>query len=506
MSQLQHVFPVEARIEELYDTVYPIEGHQRIIHPSRRGAKPIFGTALGSMVPGDDDRLLQRRRQYYRVDFQDFLEYATSCDPVQARLTMIPNHTAIIYDSLESSASNRQVVASYSFGNTRLGISILDALVARDEMFITVIMRFAPLTLRTDASSREEKHSFGSTLNFQHGQIAECGATITFAPDHLEREADAGSLLEWDRAYWLPPLDDDREWRFNVSGVYTNSLLDELELTPEQKLLSQEAISAIREQGNDNHKANGVYFEIARLGLSLPSYIDFMYDLVVTERQRVGFRAKPTAGKRVRRKRKLGRPVYKIIKSIRIIRPNALIQHTQTFKNWTAPSYGFFVRGHWRHYEESTKKGRDAEGNIVSGKTWVRQYEKYTDRGEVATDGERRTRNPEVTIGIKQTISYARDVIESYERSTEIDRDVEKIQGPTSEWMATERAKLSAGLRYAILKRDGFRCILCGKDASSENYVKLEVDHIIPVSRWGRTVESNLRSICRDCNRGKSSS
>lgn len=65
-----------------------------------------------------------------------------------------------------------------------------------------------------------------------------------------------------------------------------------------------------------------------------------------------------------------------------------------------------------------------------------------------------------------------------------------------------ERQRLSPSLRYEILKRDGFKCKLCGR--SSSNGVELEVDHIIPVSKGGKTVKSNLRVLCKDCNRGKS--
>ncbi len=64
-----------------------------------------------------------------------------------------------------------------------------------------------------------------------------------------------------------------------------------------------------------------------------------------------------------------------------------------------------------------------------------------------------------------------------------------------------ERAKMSNRLRYEILKRDGFRCVLCGK--SQTDGVKLEVDHIKPVSKGGKTEESNLRTLCENCNRGK---
>lgn len=65
-----------------------------------------------------------------------------------------------------------------------------------------------------------------------------------------------------------------------------------------------------------------------------------------------------------------------------------------------------------------------------------------------------------------------------------------------------ERAKMNDSLRYDILKRDGFRCQLCG--ASAKEGVKLHIDHIVPVSKGGKTVASNLRTLCYRCNMGKS--
>ena len=65
-----------------------------------------------------------------------------------------------------------------------------------------------------------------------------------------------------------------------------------------------------------------------------------------------------------------------------------------------------------------------------------------------------------------------------------------------------QRRAMTPSLRYDVMQRDGFRCVLCGRGA--EDGVKLEVDHILPVSKGGKTVKSNLRTLCLDCNRGKS--
>ncbi|MBR3743160.1 MAG: HNH endonuclease [Clostridia bacterium] len=69
-------------------------------------------------------------------------------------------------------------------------------------------------------------------------------------------------------------------------------------------------------------------------------------------------------------------------------------------------------------------------------------------------------------------------------------------------FMRQQRALMSDSLRYDILKRDGYRCRICG--ATQADGVKLHVDHIIPVSKGGRTEPSNLQTLCERCNLGKS--
>lgn len=64
-----------------------------------------------------------------------------------------------------------------------------------------------------------------------------------------------------------------------------------------------------------------------------------------------------------------------------------------------------------------------------------------------------------------------------------------------------ERIKMNSSIRYDILKRDHFRCVICGR--SAEDGVKMHVDHIIPVSKGGKTEYSNLRTLCDTCNFGK---
>lgn len=69
----------------------------------------------------------------------------------------------------------------------------------------------------------------------------------------------------------------------------------------------------------------------------------------------------------------------------------------------------------------------------------------------------------------------------------------------TLQWVAKPVTK-EEGLR--ILKRDHFRCRYCGLDgkASFENALIMGVDFVLPRTRKGRKVPSNLVACCRPCN------
>lgn len=57
-------------------------------------------------------------------------------------------------------------------------------------------------------------------------------------------------------------------------------------------------------------------------------------------------------------------------------------------------------------------------------------------------------------------------------------------------------------LRTAILERDGHRCTLCGKTPADG--IRLEVDHVLEFEDGGETTYENGKTICSECNKGKS--
>jgi hypothetical protein len=69
---------------------------------------------------------------------------------------------------------------------------------------------------------------------------------------------------------------------------------------------------------------------------------------------------------------------------------------------------------------------------------------------------------------------------------------------------------ISPKQRNRILERDGFTCQRCGATAGDQSSynpdrkVRLHVDHIEPDSQDGPTSDDNLRTLCSDCNQGRS--
>jgi hypothetical protein len=64
-----------------------------------------------------------------------------------------------------------------------------------------------------------------------------------------------------------------------------------------------------------------------------------------------------------------------------------------------------------------------------------------------------------------------------------------------------EREKMTAQMRYSVIKRDAYRCRCCG--FAVQDGAHLHVDHIVAVANGGRTEMGNLQTLCTVCNLGK---
>lgn len=69
-----------------------------------------------------------------------------------------------------------------------------------------------------------------------------------------------------------------------------------------------------------------------------------------------------------------------------------------------------------------------------------------------------------------------------------------------------QRALMTPQLREKIKKRDKNTCQQCGISVRDEPNLLIEIDHVIPISKGGTTIEDNLQALCWRCNRTKGAS
>lgn len=141
----------------------------------------------------------------------------------------------------------------------------------------------------------------------------------------------------------------------------------------------------------------------------------------------------------------------------------------------------------WTHYgrpPQYREMGRPP--STVGGKayvkrfgTWNKALARFVERVNADSEGK-----PEVPQGASVSFNN------TDERSTKT-----QAQGPRD---------VPLGLRFKVLRRDNFRCVLCGDNPPANPGCVLNVDHIIPWSKGGATVIENLRTLCAPCNLGRS--
>lgn len=73
----------------------------------------------------------------------------------------------------------------------------------------------------------------------------------------------------------------------------------------------------------------------------------------------------------------------------------------------------------------------------------------------------------------------------------------------TDEYVHKTKRNIPISLRYQIMKRDDFKCVLCGASPAKDPTIELHIDHIIPWSKGGESTMDNLQTLCSVCNLGK---
>lgn len=118
---------------------------------------------------------------------------------------------------------------------------------------------------------------------------------------------------------------------------------------------------------------------------------------------------------------------------------------------------------------------------------------------------------PKVTFSISITLThgYYRSKQEVFHQD-EILHLISRLNNTTNgfyndraTWEAlcrVERGRVSNRMRFSIYRRDGYKCCICGKHGSAE---ELEIDHIKPIAKGGKSTYDNLQTLCKKCNQQK---
>jgi hypothetical protein len=91
----------------------------------------------------------------------------------------------------------------------------------------------------------------------------------------------------------------------------------------------------------------------------------------------------------------------------------------------------------------------------------------------------------------------------NYANSGDLDSPTQRASASIPSRRTTGRAP-SLRLRWKVLQHDRFTCCGCGRSPATTAGIELCVDHIIAWSNGGETTLANLRTLCSDCNLGKS--
>lgn len=97
----------------------------------------------------------------------------------------------------------------------------------------------------------------------------------------------------------------------------------------------------------------------------------------------------------------------------------------------------------------------------------------------------------------KRTVFYDNDIYSLIKRLNNKNGSFYNDRGIWDSLCRVERGKVSNKMRFEIYERDGYRCRKCG---ISQRNANLEIDHIIPISKGGKSTYDNLQTLCHKCN------
>ena len=139
-------------------------------------------------------------------------------------------------------------------------------------------------------------------------------------------------------------------------------------------------------------------------------------------------------------------------------------------------------------YRRKTKRNPVKERHMIMD---AENYAQVGCRPVIATDGQRRVAEDVLNGGFWKVSEEERETIRWMLREAD---------SRESYALRREEANLhiaNPSVRKRIFKRDGHRCLHCGKTE------RLSVDHVVAVANGGGNEDENLQTLCRSCNASK---
>ena len=165
----------------------------------------------------------------------------------------------------------------------------------------------------------------------------------------------------------------------------------------------------------------------------------------------------------------------------------------------------------WEMYgRQPTFKDMNKDGKISGGVfqrrfgSWMKAIHAFcddrnsTEEGDDQEVGDQQA-NPSV---VNTTIAQQPPEIRTPAHATS--QGPSTIDVPVNIILVDCRRVLGKRLRWQILEKDSFQCVVCGRGKKNHPDIELHVDNIIPWASGGLTAFDNLQTLCVDCNLGKS--
>lgn len=438
-----------------------------------------------------------REERDHQFSFGDFLDFATSPDaPIDAFQAAYELEEGIIY-SFSSIDDPHDYVFSTAAGPD-YGVGSFSMVRHGGEVSLLTVagQRVQDVSDRDSADRKKifnKKPEVGPHPSLQPGAVGLLGhrdlwKTLALVRlDLTRRSEEVRYVLHDDGNSFLITTDDP-------------AVLSDL-----RNDMDEECISSLTARLNEQ----AVLFELCRTALLLPAYFKFKITLIRTKEVPTRFRAATASSWKRREQARARVParariLFRRVSALEIVGPAT----TRPAVHFTPPKYQVQVDGFWRRIAPG-REGKGPNGEPVIGRTWVAGHLRWRDRPAQPKE-----------VLVKSRVSVARATVAAEKLAESIatseppseelrskPRDDEPASTTVSRAEAySERRKLTPRVRWAVLERDRFRCTRCGADAAADSLVRLDVDHVLPVSRGGKTEPGNLTTLCSRCNNGKGSS